>query len=131
MRGLSALCVEFGFNFSNPVFRRSRISKFQVEVAKLWSASKAVPNVHGKLGTKRQVIRQQTKLSTLKKAMIGLATETAVERLQTRLSASTNAMNGLHTKTEVAELQTALSSFNNVITEPATKTEFNELHTGL
>jgi hypothetical protein len=40
--GLSALCLEFGFNFATPLFRRSRISRLEAEVVKLQSAPEAV-----------------------------------------------------------------------------------------
>jgi hypothetical protein len=65
--GLCALCHEFGFNFSSPLFRGSRISMLEAEVAKLCSASEAVRAVHAEL---------QTELAGLKNAVTGLATKT-------------------------------------------------------
>jgi hypothetical protein len=51
---LSALCAEFGFNFSSPIFRRSRISTLEAEVAKLRSASEAVRAGQATLATKTE-----------------------------------------------------------------------------
>jgi hypothetical protein len=52
--GLSALCGEFGFNFSNPIFGRSRIATLEAEVAKLRSASEAVQADQATLATKTE-----------------------------------------------------------------------------